>query len=114
MLPNDLRPLTFATGIVRLLEMLPSAQAVAVAHRYEFLNDQRPDAFVAFGPPLVVRGTSEGKAMVPGLQNALTTLLDGLKASIVRGQHEGFETLLRGRRSTNENWDRARLLAGVS
>jgi chlorobactene lauroyltransferase len=110
MLPNDVRPLAFSTGLVRLLEMLPRAQLVAFAHRYEFLKDQRPDAFVAFAPPRLVEGVTEGKSLLPVLQAELTALLDRLKGEIVDGRLEQYTTVLRGTISTNEGWDRARKL----
>lgn len=110
MVPNDVRPLVFSTGVVRLLEMLPRVQIIAMAHRYEFLKDQRPDAFVAFAPPRLIEGCADGKALLPTLEGELTGLLDRLKAEIVGGRTEGYTTLLRGRRSTNTGWDRVRML----
>lgn len=110
MLPNDVRPLVFSSGVVRLLEMLPRAQLIAIAHRYEFLKAQRPDAFVAFGPPRLVEGCTSGKSLLPVLQAELTALLDRMKAEIVEGRMEHYTTVLRGTISTNEGWDRARRL----
>ena len=110
MLPNDVRPLVFSSGVVRLLEMLPRAQVIAIAHRYEFLKDQRPDAFVTFGPPRLVEGLTNGKSLLPVLQAELTALLDRLKKEIVDGRLEHHTTVLRGTVSTNESWDRARML----
>jgi 1-acyl-sn-glycerol-3-phosphate acyltransferase len=110
MRPNDVRPLAFSTGLVRLLEMIPRVQVMAMAHRYEFLMDQRPDAFVSFGSPRLVEQCRDGRALLPAFQQELTDLLDGLKAKIVEGRTEEFERLLRGRISTNEGWDRARLM----
>jgi 1-acyl-sn-glycerol-3-phosphate acyltransferase len=110
MLPNDVRPLVFSTGLVRLLEMIPRVQVMAMAHRYEFLKDQRPDVFVSFGPPRLVEGCTSGKPLLDAFRQELTDLLDGLKAKILEGRLGGFETILRGRISTNEGWDRARMI----
>ena len=110
MLPNDVRPLKFETGIARLLEMVPRAQVVAVAHRYEFLHHQRPEAFIKFGPVRMVGRLPRGRDLLPELEQELTNLLDGLKGEIVTGDLSAYRTILSGRSSTNETWDRVRML----
>ena len=54
MKPNDARPLEFFSGTARLIELLRDPQVLPVAHRYEFLMEQRPEAFSLFGPPVDV------------------------------------------------------------
>jgi hypothetical protein len=65
---------------------------------------------MTFGPPRLVEGLTNGKSLLTVLQAELTALLDRLKKEIVDGRLEHHTTVLRGTVSTNEGWDRARML----
>jgi len=110
MRPNDARPLSFFTGAARLAQMVNNAQLVPVAHRYEFLAEQRPDLFTAVGAPLRPE-TGEGpQALTRRIESVATELLDGLRSCVIAGKTEAFRTVLRGRTSTNVTYDRVRAM----
>jgi len=108
MRPNDLRPLGFYAGTARLLELLHVPQVLPVAHRYEFLMEQRPEAFSLFGPPVDLADTSGRREITAHLERTLAELLDQLRCSIASGRTEGFETLLQGGASVNVRYDQIR------
>jgi chlorobactene lauroyltransferase len=108
--PNDVRPLRFHSGVVSIAERLHEVQLIPLAHRYEFLMEQRPEAFVSIGEPLVITEVGRRKALLGRLEAALTQLLDDLRCRITTGKgRESSVCLLRGRRSTNVRYDRFRL-----
>jgi chlorobactene lauroyltransferase len=111
MRPNDARPLAFEQGVVRIARALPGAQLLPVTHRYEFVREQRPDAFVTFGPALPLPKGEDPKVQARFLETVLTGQLDALRAAVARGEAGQFEVVLRGRRSTNVGYD---LLRGES
>ena len=110
MLPNDVRPLGFQTGIGHLQRMLPRVQLVPFVHRYEFVGDQRPEAFTVYGRPFTSGGDADVRATVRELEERVTGMLDDLRARISRRDTGAFRSALRGVRSTSSRWDRARLL----
>lgn len=108
MKPNDVRPLGFYSGTARLIELLQSPQVLPMAHRYEFLMEQRPEAFTLFGPPVDLSGTSQRRETTALLEHVLSELLDDLRCSITSGQVEGYVPLLRGGTSVNVRYDQIR------
>ncbi len=110
MQPNDVRPLRFHSGMVSIAERLPSVQLMPLAHRYEFLMEQRPEAFVSIGEPVLVTEVGHRKVLLDRLERLLTQLLDDLRCRVNAGTgREKPVCLLQGRRSTNVRYDRFRL-----
>lgn len=108
MQPNDIRPLGFYAGTARLMEQLDAPQVVPVAHRYEFLMEQRPEAFSLFGPPVELGGMRGRRSITALLEETLSELLDGLRRSVTTGCVGEFETLLLGGTSVNVRYDQVR------
>ncbi len=110
MVPNDTRPLDFFPGVARIASFIGgTVQLVPFAHRYEFMMEQRPEAFTAIGKPLVVQGDVNHRQLTAECTKAATTLLDELRCSVARNDLRWFTTVLRGVRSTNSTYDAARL-----
>jgi len=109
MRPNDARPLGFYGGTAYMIERLPGVQVVPVAHRYEFLMEQRPEVFSLFGPPVSLDECATRESVTAHLEHRLVELLDQLRGSVISGSHGGFSTLLRGRISANERYDQLRM-----
>ncbi|MGB2958971.1 MAG: lysophospholipid acyltransferase family protein [Bacteroidota bacterium] len=109
MKPNDVRPLGFYTGAARLTQMVDGAQLVPVAHRYEFLMEQRPAAITAFGTPTLEQGMGDPRELTTKLEDRLVDLLDTLRCSIVSGGLTRFSRVLGGESSTNVAYDKARM-----
>jgi len=106
MKPNDARPLRFYAGTAHIVESLKRVQLIPIAHRYEFVMHQRPEAFVSIGPAEVVETVDSRERLIRRLETNLTRLLDELKHNVTSQQLEQFSTVLAGKRSTNEAYDR--------
>ncbi len=108
MLPNDFRPLSFSSGIGRMAVSLGKVLLVPVAHRYEFVGEQRPEAFVSVGEPILSEGENDAKRLAAELEAAVTALLDSLRCAITGKETQWFSTVIHGVASTNVKYDRAR------
>ncbi len=113
MRPNDMRPLRFYSGMSHIARRLGRVQLVPVAHRYEFLMQQKPESFTSFGEAEIVERVGRPKELSSRCEQTLTAQLDALRETVVAGRLGGFVTLLRGRTSTNERYDRIRGLEGL-
>lgn len=105
---NDVRPLEFYPGIAHLAEALGRVQLIPVAHKYEFVKDQRPESFTCIGEPLIVEGEFVRKELVGELERRLTSLLDSLRCSVLKGELYSFKMCLQGMQSSNARFDRIR------
>jgi 1-acyl-sn-glycerol-3-phosphate acyltransferase len=95
-LPNDARPLELYTGAARVIERAGAAAAVAVAIRYEFLEDYRPEILVRIGTPSRV-WVEEGldvKQLTKIFAERLTNTLDALRADVIAGNLDGYEEIV--------------------
>lgn len=108
LLSNDLRPLVFYGGIEHIARRLDrTVTLVPVAFRYEFLNDQKPEAFIRIGRPLeLAPGTiPENGSLVHELAARLTDELDALRCAVASRTFGEFLPAIEGRRSINELYD---------
>lgn len=110
MLPADVRPLGFQTGIGRLAQMAEGVRFVPFVHRYEFLGDQRPEVFTEYGAPFAPGSDFDVRAFVRDAEERVTSMLDSLRSRIARSDAGGFRCVLRGGASTSTRWDRVRSL----
>jgi hypothetical protein len=103
-----LRPVEVKPGAEWLLRHAPRASAVPCARAFEFLGEDRPQAFLRFGPPM--RAPS-----ADAIRAALERELDALLADLDARRVDGAERLLQGPLSLNKRWERrARQLPGAS
>jgi 1-acyl-sn-glycerol-3-phosphate acyltransferase len=109
MRPNDARPLNFAPGLGRIAQELPGAQIMPIAHRYEFVREQRPDGFITLGPVQTLKEIPDAEDLTRELETALTRQVDDLREMIAGERFEPFRTLLQGSASTNRKYDRFRV-----
>jgi chlorobactene lauroyltransferase len=110
MQPNDRRPLDFFPGLVRIISMIGKrVQLVPFAHRYEFMMEQRPEAFTLLGAPLTMEGNVDRQSATVKCAATVTNLLDTLRSRIAQNELQHFTTVLQGTRSTNVTYDAARL-----
>jgi chlorobactene lauroyltransferase len=113
-LANDIRPLTFFGGVGRVVkevtEQVGACAAYPIALRYEFIGEQKPEAFVSVGAPLLWHkaDAASAKEIVTRMQSALTHELDGLREDVVAYKLHSFETLVDGAWSINRWWDALR------
>lgn len=113
LLPNDMRPVAFYHGISHLAKSLGEVQLVCVAHRYEFLAEQRPEIFTAVGPCTRIQAGSdfESKELTRTLEDILTGELERLRLDVAEQKLSEFEITLRGALSTHVKYDRFRGIA---
>lgn len=110
-LANDARPLNFSTGVGHIVKKVAQAGPVALvpfALRYEFIGEQKPEAFLRVGAPAVVAGPVDAKAITAHMEAALTDELNRLRDDVVAYRLDGFEALVAGAWSINRIWDAVR------
>ena len=100
---NDARPLRFQAGIRALVRRVGLVRVVPVAFRYEFWQDERPEALVRFGTPTWV-DRPDWPTLIPRVESELTAELDALRADALAQAADRFVSLLQGRRSINERY----------
>ncbi len=106
-LGNDVRPIEFQGGLRVLLKRAKRLRVVPVAFRYEFWQDERPEALVRFGEPTWVDAT-ERRSLIESWQQRLTAEIDALKADSLAQDASRFRVLLEGKGSINESFARIR------
>ena len=104
---NDARPLTFQPGIRALVRRTGRVRVVPVAFRYDFWQDERPEALVRFGTPTWV-DRPDLPGLIPTFEARLTAELDALRGASIRQDAAGFEPMMAGRASISETYARLR------
>lgn len=108
---NDARPLKFFAGaghVVRRAAPITPVALVPFVLRYEFIGEQKPDAFMRVGVPAVVQGQVDAKTITAQMEATLTDELDRLREDVVAYRLAGFEALVAGNWSINRVWDAVR------
>lgn len=104
---TEKRPLRFFHGTAHLLRALGEVFVVPVAFRYEFVEDERPEAFVACGAPWHIH--RDERVEIPLTTHILQQLLeyemDVQREDVMEREFHAYETIVRGRRSVNQIWD---------
>jgi 1-acyl-sn-glycerol-3-phosphate acyltransferase len=110
-LANDVRPLKFFAGMGHIVKKVAQAGPVALipfALRYEFVGEQKPDAFISVGAPAVAAAPVDAKAITAQMEAALTQELDSLREDVTAYRFNGFDTLVAGAWGINRIWDAVR------
>ena len=99
-LPNDARPLRLYTGAARIIERVGEADAAAVAMRYEFLDDYRPEAFARIGTPhrVTVASDFNARRLTEIFAERLTSTLDQLREDMLSREFDEYEEIVAPRR----------------
>ena len=92
---NDARPITFQPGIRALVRRTGRVRVVPVAFRYEFWQEERPEALVRFGEPACV-DRPDLPTLIPTFERRLTEELDALRADSIAQRLENFTPLGEG------------------
>ncbi|MBK6425976.1 MAG: lysophospholipid acyltransferase family protein [Blastocatellia bacterium] len=99
--PVDRRPINVDPGAAWLATRA-GVPVVAVAIRYEFREDQLPEAFVSFSLPELVR--VERTVDEDPVRELLTSEADGLRDAVWSGGLDEFERVVSGRRSISDRF----------
>jgi len=105
MVGNDIRPLGFQPGLRALIGRAGRVRVVAAAFRYEFWQDERPEAFVRFGEPSWV-DRADRPTLLAIWERHLTAELDALKVDVTAQSPDRFADLLRGPGSISDRFAR--------
>jgi 1-acyl-sn-glycerol-3-phosphate acyltransferase len=100
---NDIRPIVFQPGIRALVRRTGRLRVVPVAFRYEFWQDERPEALVRFGEPTWV-DRPDLPSLIPTFERRLTEELDALRVDAISQRLENFQVLVEGQRSISEKY----------
>lgn len=114
-LGNDVRPLAFFNGIAHLVkkivERVGQCALYPMALRYEFIGEQKPEAFISIGEPLQLARESLPtpiKYLTGQMEVRLTQELDWLHRDVTMYQFTTFEACISGGWSLNRWWDAIR------
>jgi 1-acyl-sn-glycerol-3-phosphate acyltransferase len=113
-LANDVRPLRFQQGTGHIVKKVLGrgwpCWLYPMALRYEFIGEQKPDAFISVGPALRFEAHARVEAgeVTERLQQALTAELDRLHEDVVAYRFDDFTPLISGAWSINRAWDAVR------
>ena len=100
---NDVRPLVFQAGIRALVRRAGRVRVVPVALRYDFWQDERPEALIRFGQPARV-DRPDLPGLIPTFERRLTEELDALRDASIAQKAEDFVPLVEGKRSISESY----------
>lgn len=101
MLPNDIRPLEFFSGLSKIITNLNNVNVFSLCLRFEYLMEQRADVFLKISP-IEIKKEWNGKKLTNVLSNELTKNLDELKSEIIKSNFIKFERILTGKRSIDK------------
>lgn len=107
MIGNDARPLGFQPGLRALVKRAGRVRIVPAAFRFEFWQDERPEAFVRFGEPAWVE-KDQAATVVKASEARLTAELDALKLDVTAQEAGRFTTILQGPGSISDRYARFR------
>lgn len=95
-LPNDVRPINFFTGLSHIIEKTGEVYACPMAIRYEFSGKYKPDIFVRFDLPELIDGKSNFRAKDKTriFAERLTANLDKLKIEIISNNFDDFKRII--------------------
>lgn len=91
-LNNDVRPIKFYKGVLKIVEKVGKCLIVPVALRYEFLGEYKPEIFMNVGEMSVFSGNE--KYEVIHLERKTTLLLDELKHNVLNKNFNNFEKII--------------------
>lgn len=102
---NDVRPLEMQPGLRALLRRAGQLRIVPTALRYEFWQDERPEAFVRFGRPVDLDRSDLGSVLTTA-EALLSSELDSLRDDARSQDDARFTTVLEGTRSVSDRFAR--------
>jgi len=112
----DKRPLVFFRGTAgiadRVLKKSESLYLVSVVSRIEYLEEQKPELFLSFGSPRVLkRADWQGlDALTAFMQQTTESHLDKVKQAVIERRLDGFDMVIRGSESINRRVEAFRKL----
>lgn len=103
LLNNNIRPIIFQSGMIKIAEMLGSVNLIPMAMSYEYNGEQRPEIFLTIGKPELYSDKNSGTEL---LEQKLTEILNRQSAAITENNLGGFKTIFYGKDSRNKTVDK--------
>ncbi|NWJ45649.1 MAG: 1-acyl-sn-glycerol-3-phosphate acyltransferase [Chloroflexi bacterium] len=102
-MPLELRPLGFHSGLGWLVRELGDCYIAPVSFRFDFLREQYPDIFINIGKFTRFRAGEKinTRKLTAQLEETLTLDLDCLRDDVSNGRLADFETIVQGKSSTD-------------
>jgi hypothetical protein len=108
--PADQRPLLLYPGLAHIVKNIGGAMLCPIALRYEFRGEQRPEAFIRFGPLHYAAPPVQTQRLTDEMTHQLTASADTLRDAVIADDMRNFRVLLRGRPGINRLVDSFRRL----
>jgi chlorobactene lauroyltransferase len=111
----DQRPLKLYSGTAAIARKVGRCAIVPVAIRYDFMENQAPDAFLRLGSPIMVDAEKisyTSRELTNHLTDVLIALADRLHADVSAYNLRPYRRLMSGRGSVNKTWDELLRLLG--
>ena len=97
-MPPDYRPLTFASGLSYLCKKVEKVNLIPIAHRYNFLREDRPEILIEVGKPILIESNSLTKKEITAyLEDNFTNFLDNQRWDVSLGNLENYEFFFKSR-----------------
>jgi 1-acyl-sn-glycerol-3-phosphate acyltransferase len=90
--------LTFKPGLGALAMRIPTAKVLPLAIEYTFWDERMPETLLRFGHCVDVSEATKAEEATVFLEQALRTVMDGLKIVSMERDASAFEVLLSGKR----------------
>ncbi len=115
--PSDVRPLRFYAGASHLAlearEAYGAVRLLPVAMRYDFLQEDRPEALLRIGAPSLLEGEISARRLTARMEADVTELLDALRTQVVAEDLSEFQDLVHGGMSLNKRLDAIKVRLGL-
>lgn len=103
----EVRPLDVFGGAANIARRVGRCAVVPVALRYDFLMEQRPDAFARLGPPIFLgEERVSSRELTVRISQAMTQTADELRGDVLSRDTSSYRRLIAGKGSINRVWDR--------
>ncbi len=93
-------PIKVRSGTNYLATRSPNAQLLAVAFRYEFVREDRPEVFIEILPKLSAKESSDER-----LEQECLEACSRLDSSLASKELSEFKTILKPKMSINKRWE---------
>ena len=112
----EARPLHFYNGVGLIAKQAVTTTGacalVPLALRYEFVHEQKPEAFLHIGTPTFINNAhpihNNAKALTAHMEQTLIAEMDILRADCVAYRFDSFSSLLSGNMGIQQWWDTVR------
>lgn len=93
---SKLRPITFNSGVIKILEKVENCQLLPLCINYHFAGNFKPEIAVKIGRKIVTENLrlDNRKTAAAELSEILTNLIDSLNEEIAAGDLQSYENIL--------------------